>query len=113
MSINADIQKLEPGAMVDLWELDATVCGGGVALFQCISAEPVVWQGASYDPWPVEGTGFARTSDQQPNPTFRCSDLDGAISALCQAHEDLVGATLIRHRTFAKYLDGQPGADPL
>jgi lambda family phage minor tail protein L len=42
---------------------------------------------------------------------FRVSDIDGSISALCLAHEDLVGSVLTRHRTFAKYLDGMPEAN--
>lgn len=112
MSINADIQKLEPGALIDLWELDASPCGGGVAYFQSVSQDFVLWQGASYAPWPIEATGFARTSDQQPTPVMRVGDVDGSISDLCALHEDLVGAILTRHRTFSKYLDGQPGADP-
>lgn len=112
MSINEDIQKLEPGALVDLWELDGAPAGGGVAFFQAISASPVLWQGNSYVPWPIEATGFARTSDQQPFPTLRVGDVDGSIGLLCALHDDMVGAVLIRHRTFAKYLDGQPGADP-
>lgn len=44
--------------------------------------------------------------------------MDGSITALCLAYQDLVGALIKRHRTFGKYLDaanfpdGNAGSDP-
>jgi lambda family phage minor tail protein L len=57
--------------------------------------------------------GFERTGDAtQPSPTLTVANVDGSISALCILLGDLVGAKVRRHRTLAKYLDGQPSADP-
>lgn len=111
-TIKEDIQSLEPGPLVELWELDAVNIGGEVVRFQSDSETPIIWQGQTYAAWPIKGEGFARTSAQQPAPKLMVGNLNGSITELCLLFEDLVGATLTRRRTFAKYLDGQPTADP-
>lgn len=120
MTIASDVQKLEPGNLVELFELNAAMLGGDVLRFHA-STEigSIWWQGEEYSPWPMRADGFARTTDQPPTPKLTVANIDGRISLLCMAHEDLVGARLIRRRTFAKYLDARnfPGgnaqADPL
>ena len=116
--ITADVQTLEPGPKLEFWTLDASDIGGGIARFQGHSGTNVVWQGNEFAPWPLQGEGFARTSDQQPTPKFTVGNVDGSISLLCMMYEDLIGATITRQTTFAKYLDainfddGNPTADP-
>lgn len=116
--IESDVQQLAPGPILEFWELNATSIGGGIVRFQGQQDGKVWWQGQDYDAWPVQGEGFERTSDQQPTPKFRVGNVDRSITILCQALDDLVGATLTRRRTFAKYLDavnfseGNPTADP-
>ncbi|KVR97199.1 phage minor tail protein L [Burkholderia vietnamiensis] len=114
MTIKADIQTLEPGQLIELYELDSTAIGGEVSRFHAhLQAGTLVWQGVEYLPWPIMASGFERTGDaSQPAPTVTVANVDGSISALCIALGDLVGAKVKRHRTLAKYLDGQPGADP-
>lgn len=114
MTITADIQQLEPGGLVELFELDSTSMGGDVMRFhQHLQAGPILWQGVEYTPWPIMADGFERTGDaSQPSPTVTVSNVDGSISAMCILLGDMVGAVVRRHRTLAKYLDGQPGADP-
>ena len=119
-SIKADIQKLEPGSRVVLFELDATGIGGQIARFhghQC--KVPITWQGNVYSPWPVTVDGLARTSvGQQPIPTVKVGNVDRSVSALCLALDDMVGAVFTKRETFTKYLDaqnfpdGNPGASP-
>lgn len=111
-TVNADVQGLEPGPLVELWVLDASMFGGGVVRFQGVQDGQVLWQGAEFDAWPIAAEGFSRTSDQQPRPTLRVGNLDGSITRLCLEFDDMVGAIITRHRVFAKYLDGQPEADP-
>ena len=128
--ITADIQGLAPGAMVQLFELDATAIGGAVQRFHGYAqAGSIWWQGKEYSPWAIEAEGFARSgTGQQPAPTLRVgnigqdaqgSPVPGVISALCLALGDLVGARLIRRRTLGKYLDavnfvgGNTAADPV
>lgn len=117
-TITEDVQTLEPGPLLEFFELDATGIGGGIVRFQGQQDSVMVWQGNDYAPWPIRAEGFARTADQQPTPKLTVGNVDGSISLLCLAFEDMVGAILRRRRTFAKYLDavnfpdGNPTADP-
>ena len=119
----ADIQSLSPSAIIDLWVLDCTESGGATYRFHGGTNElggAIIWQGATYQPMPVEIEGLERSSQGAlPRPTFRVAALDGLIVALLGPLDDLIGAKVIRRRTLAKYLDaanytaGNPTADPL
>jgi lambda family phage minor tail protein L len=127
--ILADIQKLEPGGLVKLFELDATEIGGDLLRFHGYQKQgPIWWQGNEYAPWAINAEDFEITSDgQQPTPSLMVgnigSDADGqplvgVISALCVYLDGLAGAKVVRRRTLAQYLDainfadGNPEADP-
>lgn len=120
--VYADVQKFEPGEWIELFDLDArTVSGGteGILYFHGYTQlGPIYWQGHAYSPWPIHAEGFERTTDQQPTPTLAVGNVDGSITAVVLAFQDLVGAEVIRHRTFGRYLDaqnfpeGNPTADP-
>lgn len=123
MTIYADVQKLEPGAWVELFDLDArSITGGGsgdiLHFHGYTQVGPIIWGGVSYEPYPVQAEGFEKNPDQPPTPTFSAGNVSGRITALCLAYQDLVGAKLTRTRTFGKYLDaanfpdGNPTADP-
>jgi len=129
MAITEDVQKLEPGSQVTVYELDAQAIGAGTLFFHGYPQKaPIWWQGKRYEPWAIEATGFQRTSEgRQPSPTLRVGNIGesedgkpivGVISSMCRQYGDLVGARLIRHRTLKKYLDaenfpdGNPTADP-
>jgi lambda family phage minor tail protein L len=123
VTIALDVQSLTPGTLVELFVLDATALGDQVYRFHAgVNAlkAPVVWQGNTYMPFPVEASGFERTGKGTlPTPTLRVANVSGLIGALCMALDDLLGATLTRKRTFAKYLDAvnfaggiNPTADP-
>jgi len=120
MSIVADIQQLEPGALIELFEVDCTAIGGDMLRFHGhLQSASIFWQGNEYKPWPIQATGFEHTSDaQQPSPTLSVANLNGTISALCVFLADMVGAKVRRRRTLTKYLDavnfpgGNPTADP-
>lgn len=119
MPLNSDIQSLEPGNRIALFELDATSIGADILRFHAhLQSGPIFWQGNQYDPWPIECEGFVRNYAQPASPTLRVSNIDGTITALCLAFDDLVGATLIRRQTLAQYLDAanfggvNPTADP-
>ena len=116
--IETDVQQLTPGPDIELWELNATSIGGGIVRFQGMQDGKIWFQGLDYDAYPCQGEGFEQTGEQQPVPKFRVGNTDRAITILCQLYDDLVGATLTRRRTYAKYLDavnfvgGNPTADP-
>lgn len=106
--ITADAQQLEPGGRITLFELDASSFGADQLFFHAHLQSGVIWwQGQEYGPWPIEATGFSRTSDQPPNPRLKVSNIDGRITALCLLFDDLVGARVIRRQTLVKYLDAK------
>lgn len=120
---HAEIQSLTPTALIELFILDASPCGGGVYHFHAGTNQlgtPVVWQGQAYDPFPVQAEGFEWSSKGVlPRPKLRVAALDGLVGGLVRDLDDLVGARVTLKRTFAKYLDAanfpggvNPTADP-
>lgn len=121
-TIESEIQKLAPTAQVELFDLDATGIGGVVTRFHAGTNAlrgAVIWQGNTYAPFPIVATGFDMSGQgQSPRPKLSVADVDGLVSALNEDFEDLVGAKVIRHITFATFLDavnfsgGNPNANP-
>jgi len=109
MSFESDVQKLEPGAIVELFELDTTAIGGAIYRFHSgingigIS---VYWQGVPYQPFPIDASGFEQTTaGALPTPKLVVANVTGLVGAMCNSMDDMLGATLIRRRTFVRYLD--------
>lgn len=118
--ISADIQKLEPGARVEMYELDATELGDTIYRFHAGVNElgnDIVWQGHTYLRFPILATGFEQTvQGSQPRPTIKIANVTGVMGALLNALDDLVGARLTRKVTMLQYLDAvnfQGGINPL
>lgn len=111
MSIARDVQLLDPGAVWEGFILDTTALGGTVYYFTAMGA--ATWQGNAYVDFPIIAEGFERnTSGKLPRPKITVANVDGVVGALVRDAQDLVGAKVARKRTFVKYLDGQPAADP-
>lgn len=116
------VRHLDGGAFVELFVLDATALGGLIYRFHAGTnelAQPVVWQGETFQPFPVTASGFDFNGQSLPRPTLTASNVNGTLGALLYAYGDLVGATVTRKRTLVRYLDavnfagGNPDADPL
>lgn len=117
-----EIQSLERSALVELFVVDSTRLGGGISYFHAgvnNNGQPIVWQGIKYEPMPIESEGFDISSQGAlPTPKLRAANVQGLFSAMSQELGNLVGAKLIRKRTFGRYLDavnfkgGNPEADP-
>lgn len=109
MTIEAEIQKLTPSALVTMYALDATAIGGELKHFCPMTnklVQQVTWQGQIYEAYPVDATGFDKSGKGPlPRPTLKVANIGGVIGAMCNATEDLVGAKLTRKRTFARFLD--------
>lgn len=123
MSLADELTKLAPSARIELFVLDATALGGAVDRFYNGAnalSQALVWQGATYYPMPIEAEGFeVRADGPAPRPVIRVSNVGGLVGALARAYRNLQGATLVRKRTRAKYLDAvnfaggvNPSADP-
>ncbi|MCX8016422.1 MAG: phage minor tail protein L [Rhodocyclaceae bacterium] len=124
MTVRADVQRLEPGSVIALYALDLTVIGGqDVLRFTPHGPNElggdIVFGGQTYVSLPIEATGFERAGQGKlPRPIVRVANVSGVIGALALGMDDLIGARLVRTRTFARYLDaanfatGNPHADP-
>ena len=108
--IESEIQKLNPSAIIELFELDTrNYTGGTILRFHAGTNElktPVIWQGNTYSPLPIEITGFEwRSTGSIPRPKARVANVTGLLSATLQSMDDLIGSKVTRIRTFVKYLD--------
>ncbi|MBD2826258.1 phage minor tail protein L [Xenorhabdus szentirmaii] len=134
MRINTALQRLEPGNKILLFAVDGSAFGGPELYFHNypvpytedelssngdLSAKSIWWQGVEYKPWPVKVEGLEINSDGKiASPTLSVANLDGTISALCLAYQNMVQARVTIHMTFSHYLDarnfpdGNPEADP-
>ncbi|EJH4505442.1 phage minor tail protein L [Cronobacter malonaticus] len=123
MGIKADIQSLSPSALIELFVLDmSNTTSGGKRYFHAGTNElsqPIIWQGISYEPWPIVASGFDKSGQGTlPRPKIQVSNFGGTVSAEVQANDDLVGCKITRKLTLARFLDaanfedGNPTADP-
>ncbi|BAK75821.1 phage minor tail protein L [Pseudogulbenkiania sp. NH8B] len=116
--IDAEIQLLNPDAQVELYEirppssitlepLRFTASGNGL---------PLAFQGFTYEPWAIQASGFESSSKgSAPRPTLSVSNIAttdtgqtviGIFTALVMQYQGLVGWTVIRRLTYAKFLEG-------
>ncbi len=111
MNYNADIQKLEPGNQIRLFELDATRLGANLWRFHGHAQEgDIIWQGQLYSPLQITAKGFDIRGDGRPaSPTLQVSNelggVRGALTALCLQFRDLAGAKVRVIETFRHFLD--------
>lgn len=124
MAIQDEIQSLSPSSIVEMFVLDSTMMkGGSIFRFHAGTSElnsPVVWQGQTYQPLPIEAEGFDLSAGGSlPRPKVRVANIDGLFSAAIADMDDLVGCKITRKRTMARFLDavnfkaGNPNADPM
>lgn len=111
MSVTSEIQSLSPSATVELFVIDTTNSPGGAVMHFHAGTnaltQPVVWQGVSYSPFPIEAEGFDISSKGVlPRPRVRVANIGGMFSAEVAAFDDMVGSKVTRKRTFARYIDG-------
>lgn len=110
MTTRQDIQKPAPGAIIELFELDATA-QGAASIYRFVNwANPqggdVVWRGQTYTRYPVEAEGFELSGrGALPRPKLRVANATGLMGALAIELDDLLGARVTRWRTFVHYLD--------
>ena len=120
---DAHVQGSALGARVELIDIDLTDRGGVVLhlvpapllsfVGGSVATSSVTWRGNIYTPHPFETDGWEWSGDgEAPTPKFRTANVDLSFTGLNIQYNDLVGATLTRWRTFDKFLDGKPDADP-
>lgn len=123
MPIAIELAQLTHDAIIELFVIDATALGGEVVRLHAGTnklSQAVVWQGETYNPFPIAAEGFERSSSGPfPRPTLSVSNVYGLVGALVRDLKGLRGAKVVRKRTLRKYLDAvnfaggvNPEADP-
>jgi len=109
--ISEEIQKLEPSAIIELFELKLTLAVNGVDQTYYYHAgtnelkSNIVFNGITYVAAPVEVKGFDKvTKGTLPRPTFSVANADNAITNLMLLYNPL-NAELKRIQTHKKFLD--------
>ena len=123
-SIQEQLYKLEPSAIIELFQMELTLAVNGVdstfyyhAGTNELTAD-IVFNGITYAATPIEVEGFEMTTKGTlPRPAMRVANANSAISALLVLYNPLQ-AKVTRIRTCKKFLDavnfsgGNPTADP-
>ncbi len=121
-----ELSKLAPSAIIELFELHLVAALHGSSDIYYFHAGTnagvngnIIWNGNSYVRFPIKAEGFEYANGGSlPRPTLSVANLGGEISALLlqvnafTTGNDLGGAMVKRIRTFRRFLDGEPGADP-
>lgn len=123
-TINKEAIKPSTPPLVELFYLDTRMCGPqGLEYYFTPMTEyigPHTGQpedyirfgGVVYTPFPIVTKGWEYSFDgAPPKPTLMISNATKFLQAAVIQMGDLVGAKLIRTRTFMNFLDGQPDAD--
>ena len=114
----SELQSLNPSSIIELFKLELNnELHGTNEVFRFHAGtnqlnNSIIWQGVSYDKFPVEAEGFEFSgSGQLPRPSFTISNLFGFVSGLLidtnkvSEKNDLGGAKFTRIRTLASSLD--------
>ena len=116
--IITDLQKINPSSVIELFTLQlSTALHGANTIYRFHagtnynSNADIIWAGNTYNKMPIQAEGFAYQRGQLPRPNLTVSNALGTITAILltvnetTAGNDLIGATVTRIRTLARYLD--------
>ena len=114
----SEVQKINPSAIIELFALQLnTALHGANTTYRFHAGSnlnangEIIWNGQSYQRFPIQATGFAYQRGQLPRPKVTISNATGFMSALLNSineitvGNDLTGATFTRIRTMARFLD--------
>ena len=92
MTFESDIQKLEPGNQIRLYEVDATRLGGNIMRFHGHAQEAdIIWQGQLYSAMQIEAKGFDIRGDGRPaTPTLQMANEIAGVR--WRGHSAVLGA---------------------
>jgi len=109
--VNSELFSLEPTALLEFFVIyydyvntpdDKLYIHGGT---NGINGS-IYWQGVEYLPFPIQSSGFESKGDGSlPRPKLAVSNQDFFVSNLIRRYNNLVGAKVVRKRTFLKFLD--------
>jgi lambda family phage minor tail protein L len=115
--VNAELFSLEPTALLEFFVIyydyvnqpdEKLYIHGGTNGIN----GPIYWQGQEYSPFPIQSSGFESKGDGSlPRPKLTVSNQDFFVSNLIRRYNNLVGAKVVRKRTFLKFLDNNNFSD--
>ncbi|PRD13970.1 phage minor tail protein L [Pantoea coffeiphila] len=110
---SADVEELEKRDDVDEDQINGLVEAG------TLYRKSIWWQGEEFVAWPCQVEGIdASTDGTSAQPKLSVANLNGTITALCLAFDDMLQFPVTIHDTLSHYLDarnfpdGNPTADP-
>lgn len=111
--INSELLSLEPTALLEFFVIhydyieapdEKLYIHGGTNGIK----GSIYWQGIEYVPFPIQSSDFETKGDGSlPRPKLAVSNQDFFVSNLIRRYNNLVGAKIVRKRTFVKFLDNQ------
>lgn len=120
---NKQIISISPDVIVSLFELDLSPLSDnfinlsqtekinlGGTIYRFTSSEngtnPIVWQGNSYQPLPVQIEDVEQKSQGSlPRPKLILANPEGIFSKIVYYNEDFLNCKVTRKRVFARFLD--------
>lgn len=114
-----DLAQLDHDALITFFKIDFRSIDVDQVLYFVNegyeNGDPVVWQGQTYDLWPIsiEGEG-ASAQGQSPRPRLTVGNalVSSIIATLNAQHDDLIYVQVTVTTTYVKHLDGQSDANP-
>lgn len=107
--VNDVLQRDIDSPFVELYVIDATKIGGTMYYFTPsinLNQQAILWQGNAYAPLPITSSGWEANADgTMPQPQISLSNVNKVMLGAVIANGDLVGSTVYRYKTLAKYLD--------
>ena len=113
----SELQNANPSAVIELFELELKQALHGSSQTYYFHNgsnlnvnREIIWNGNSYQRFPIQAEGFEYKGGQLPRPTLTISNATGFVSALLidvnetTPANDLTGAIFTRRRTNAKFL---------
>lgn len=121
---NKKMFSLTPDAIIDLYEIDFSnlqmnfdelrdlygINLGADTVYRFCpminGTNPIVWQGKSFQPLPIEVEGFEQTGGGKlARPKLKVANPEGIFSKIVHSNEDFAKCKVTRKRVFAGFLD--------
>jgi len=111
--VSIDYNKPFVGHYIEFFEIILTDLGGAHHHFApSVDYDEVtgatsafLFAGMSYEPIPIKLTGVVSTTSGAPStPTLTISNIHKRLMSDIQLYDGLVGAKVVRHRTFSEYV---------
>ena len=118
-TVNKELFKLSPSTIIELFELDTTNIDGNrlpspqkIIRFHNYVSEgyfPIFFDSVKYIPIPVQFKNNETKGDGTalPRPRLNIGNADGMVSYYISMSDSLIGAKLLRRRTYARFLSGE------